>query len=56
MAEKPCTRNSFRDGGGALTQIACPHSFADDREEKLYLAIDAVRKFFFLKVPYFDLL
>lgn len=37
-------------------QVAYPHGFADDKTEKLYLAIDGVRKFYFLKVPYADLL
>ena len=54
--ENPNTWDGFWDGGEALPQVAYPHGFADDGEEKLYLAIDSVRKFFFLKVPYSDLL
>ena len=54
--ENPDTWQGFWDGGDALPQVAYPHGFADDKEEKLYLALDSVRKFFFLKVPYSDLL
>lgn len=54
--ENPNTWDGFWDGGEALPQVAYPHGFADDEEEKLYLAIDSVRNFFFLKVPYSDLL
>ena len=53
--EKPNTWEGFWDGGEALPQVAYPHGFADDKEQKLYLAIDAVRKFYFLSVPYSDL-
>ncbi|OQA80370.1 MAG: Sialidase precursor [Lentisphaerae bacterium ADurb.Bin242] len=48
--------DGFFDAGAALPQVAYPHGFADDREEKLYLAIDSVRKFFLVKVPYKDIL
>ena len=54
--EDPGTWNGFWEHCGPLPQVAYPHGFADDKEEKLYLAIDAVRKFYFLKVPYTDLL
>ena len=54
--ENPDTWQGFWDGGDALPQVAYPHGFAVDKEEKLYLALDSVRKFFFLKVPYSDLL
>lgn len=53
--EKSSTWDGFWEGGDALPQVAYPHGFADDKQEKLYLAIDAVRKFFFLTVPYSDL-
>ncbi len=53
--EKPNTWDGFWDGGDAMPQVAYPHGFADDKEQKLYLAIDAVRKFYFLAVPYSDL-
>ncbi len=39
-----------------LHQVAYPHGFADEKEEKLYLAIDAIREFYMVKVPYGDLL
>ena len=44
------------NGKPAITQVAYPHGFADEKEEKLYLAIDTVRKFYFLKVPFADFL
>lgn len=37
-------------------QVSYPHGFADDAAEKLYLAIDSMWDFHFLKIPYADLL
>ncbi len=54
--ENENTWNDFWSEGAPLPQVAYPHGFADDKEEALYLAVDSVRKFFFLKVPYADLL
>ncbi len=39
-----------------LHQVAYPHGFADDQAEKLYLAIDSIKEFYMVKVPYSDLL
>ena len=39
-----------------LPQMSYPHGFADDKEQALYLALDAIRKFFFVKIPYADIL
>jgi len=53
--EKSKKVDGFWDSGKALPQVAYPHGFADDREEKLYLSIDSIHKFYFMKVPYSDL-
>lgn len=42
--------------GSELRQVAYPHGFADDKAEKLYLAIDAIKEFYLVKIPYGDLL
>lgn len=39
-----------------LPQMAYPHGFADDQRQALYLALDGIRKFFFVKIPYADIL
>ncbi len=44
------------DFWSTVSQVAYPHGFADDERETLYLAIDAVRKFYLVKIPYADLL
>ena len=36
--------------------MAYPHGFADDEREMLYLALDSVKKFFLVKIPYADIL
>ncbi len=44
------------DVPGAIVDICYPHGFADDARQQLYLALDGVRQFFLVKIPYADLL
>ncbi len=44
------------DAPDAVGNICYPHGFADDAREQLYLALDGMRQFFLVKVPYADLL
>ena len=48
--------NPFSTPRTMLPQVAYPHGFSDDREECVLLAIDSIRKFFFVRIPYSEIL
>ncbi len=52
--EGSCWDGFFTDHA-PLPQVAYPHAFADEKEQTIYLAIDSVRKFFLMKIPYADI-
>ncbi len=46
----------WNDDHTVVTQVAYPHGFTDDERQMLYLAIDGVREFYMVKIPYSDIL
>lgn len=42
--------------GDVMPQVAYPHGFMDEERQTFYLAIDSIKKFFLVKIPFADLL